>query len=28
VLWGLLALALIIGVVLYFVYQRRTPSLL
>jgi len=28
VLWGLLALALIIGLVLYFVYQRRTPSLL
>lgn len=28
VLWTLLALALLIGVVLYFVYQRRVPTVL
>jgi cytochrome c-type biogenesis protein CcmH/NrfF len=28
VLWGILAVALVIGIVLYFIYQRRTPSLL
>jgi cytochrome c-type biogenesis protein CcmH/NrfF len=28
VLWGLLALALVIGIVLYFVYQRRVPTVL
>jgi hypothetical protein len=28
VVWGVLALALIVGIVLYFIYQRRTPALL
>jgi hypothetical protein len=28
VIWGLLALALVIGIVLYFVYARRVPSVL
>ena len=28
VIWGVLALALIVGIVLYFIFERRTPSLL